>query len=88
LIAAAGILASQRIKDMESKRPGLADLLRNGSDPKDSPEGRRAGRDAVLNFFKALGSRDRDALAAVVTEDVVHEISGNFQDEITSSSSG
>jgi ketosteroid isomerase-like protein len=59
---------------MESKRPGLADLLRNGSDPKDSPEGRRAGRDAVLNFFKALGSRDRDALAAIVTEDVVHEI--------------
>lgn len=59
---------------MENKRPGLADLLRNSVDPNDSPEGRRAGRDAVLTFFKALASRDRAALAGIITHDVVHEI--------------
>jgi ketosteroid isomerase-like protein len=70
----ANILASKGIEGMENKRPGLADMLRNGSDPEDSPEGRRAGRDAVLTFFKALGSRDRAALTAAITEDVIHEI--------------
>jgi ketosteroid isomerase-like protein len=59
---------------MEEKRPGLASLLRSDDDPKDSTAGRRAGRDAVLNFFKALGSRDRIALAAALTEDAIHEI--------------
>lgn len=57
-----------------SEKRGLADLLRSDNDPVDSAAGRRAGRDAVLNFFKALGSRDRTALAAAVTEDVIHEI--------------
>jgi len=55
-------------------RKSLGALLREDDDPVDLATGRRAGRDAVLTFFKAVATKDRDAFAANVTDDVIHEI--------------
>jgi ketosteroid isomerase-like protein len=54
--------------------PGLGALLKSDEDPSDSPIGRRAAKDAILRFFKAVATRDAAAIADVITEDAVHEI--------------
>lgn len=59
---------------MGAEGKSLGSLLRADDDPPDSPAGRRAGKDAVLAFFKAVAMRDREAFAANLTEDAVHEI--------------
>jgi ketosteroid isomerase-like protein len=52
----------------------LGALLKSDDDPVDSPEGRRAAKDAIRRFFRAVAAKDAAALADSVTEDVVYEI--------------
>ena len=52
---------------------GLGDLLRSDDDPPDRPEARRAAKDAVRRFFRAIAMGDMDALSAVITDDMVYE---------------
>jgi ketosteroid isomerase-like protein len=52
----------------------LGALLKSDDDPFDSAAGRRAAKDAILRFFKAVGARDAVALAQSITEDAVYEI--------------
>lgn len=52
----------------------LGALLKSSEDPIDSPAGRRAAKDAILRFFKAVATRDAAALAESMTEDVTYEI--------------
>jgi ketosteroid isomerase-like protein len=52
----------------------LGALLKGNEDPVDSPAGRRAAKDAILRFFKAVAARDATALAQSITEDAVYEI--------------
>jgi ketosteroid isomerase-like protein len=52
----------------------LGTLLKSNDDPDDSPAGRRAAKDAILRFFKAIATRDAAALAECITEDAVYEI--------------
>jgi ketosteroid isomerase-like protein len=52
----------------------LGALLKSNEDPNDSPAGRRAAKDAILRFFKAVATRDAAALAESITEDAVYEI--------------
>lgn len=59
---------------MTDKPKSLGTLLREDDDPINSREGRRAGKDAVLTFFKSVASKDRSAFEANVTDDVIHEI--------------
>ena len=42
--------------------------------PSNSPEGRRAAKDAILAFFRAVATRDATALGKAITEDAVYEI--------------
>ncbi len=57
-----------------NKPPSLGALLKGNDDPTDSPEGRRAAKDAILAFFKAVATKDTAALANSLTEDAVYEI--------------
>jgi ketosteroid isomerase-like protein len=52
----------------------LGALLKSNDDPLDSPTGRRAAKDAILAFFKAIAAKDAAALARSITEDAVYEI--------------
>src|ERR1700761_1820437 len=51
----------------------LGALLRSDDDPVDAPRARRAAKDAILAFFKAVATKDTAALAASITEDAVYE---------------
>ena len=52
----------------------LGALLRSDDDTVDSPASRRAAKNAVLAFFRAVGARDAAALAQAITDDAVYEI--------------
>ena len=52
----------------------LGALLKSNDDPVDSPEGRRAAKDAILAFFKAVATKDTAALAKSITDDAVYEL--------------
>jgi ketosteroid isomerase-like protein len=52
----------------------LGALLKSDDDPIESAAGRRAAKDAILRFFKAVATRDASALAQSITEDAVYEI--------------
>lgn len=58
---------------MADKPVGLGALLRSDDDPGDDPAARRVAKDAVRNFFRAIGSGDLESLATAVTEDVIYE---------------
>jgi ketosteroid isomerase-like protein len=53
---------------------GLSALLRSDVDPVDSATGRKAAKDAIRRFFKAVASKDRAVLAASMTPTVIYEI--------------
>jgi ketosteroid isomerase-like protein len=53
---------------------GLGALLKSDEDPVDSPERRRAAKDAIRRFFKAVAAKDAAALAESITEDAIYEI--------------
>jgi ketosteroid isomerase-like protein len=53
---------------------GLSALLRSDVDPVDSATGRKAAKDAVLRFFKAIAAKDRAALTASITPTMIYEI--------------
>jgi ketosteroid isomerase-like protein len=57
-----------------TKSISLGALLKGNDDPIDSAAGRRAAKDAILRFFKAVAARDAAALAQSITEDAVYEI--------------
>ena len=57
-----------------SKAMGLSALLRADDDPADSKAGRRAAKDAILQYFRAVASRDQAALTSILAEDAVYEI--------------
>ncbi|WP_028219438.1 nuclear transport factor 2 family protein [Paraburkholderia oxyphila] len=59
---------------MKNGALGLGALLRSEDDPQDSAEGRRAGKDAVKTFLKAIASRDMAALSGAVADDVIYEM--------------
>lgn len=59
---------------MSESAKSLGTLLREDNDPADSPKGRRAGKDAVLTFFKSVATKNRAAFTANLTDDVIHEI--------------
>ncbi len=59
---------------METPAPSLGALLRSDVDPTDSPEGRRAAKDAIRRFLKAVATSDMAALAESVTNDVIYEL--------------
>jgi ketosteroid isomerase-like protein len=59
---------------MSKTATSLGALLKSNDDPIDSPEGRRAAKDAILAFFKAVATKDTKALAKSITEDAVYEI--------------
>jgi ketosteroid isomerase-like protein len=59
---------------MTAETPGLGALLRNDADPVDDPVARRAGKDAVKRFFKAVAAGDMTALGEAVTDDVVYQL--------------
>ena len=59
---------------MNKPAVSLGALLKSNEDPIDSPAGRRAAKDAILRFFKAVATRDAAALAESMTEDVTYEI--------------
>jgi ketosteroid isomerase-like protein len=48
--------------------------LKADDDPADSAAGRRAAKDAILRFFKAVAAKDATALAQSITGDAVYEI--------------
>jgi ketosteroid isomerase-like protein len=52
---------------------GLSALLKSDDDPADSSAGRRAAKDAVRSFFRAIAAKDRAALAESITPDVAYE---------------
>ena len=53
---------------------GLGDLLRSDDDPVDDPQGRARAKSAVKAFFRAIASRDMNALADAITDDVIYEM--------------
>jgi ketosteroid isomerase-like protein len=53
---------------------GLGALLKSDEDPVDSPEGRRAAKDAIRRFFRAVAAQDPAALADSITDDAIYEI--------------
>jgi ketosteroid isomerase-like protein len=57
-----------------SKPVSLGALLKADDDPADSAAGRRAAKDAILRFFKAVAAKDAAALAQSITDDAVYEI--------------
>lgn len=57
-----------------SKLVSLGALLKADDDPTDSASGRRAAKDAILRFFKAVAAKDATALAQSITDDAVYEI--------------
>ena len=57
-----------------SKAVSLGALLKADDDPADSAAGRRAAKDAILRFFKAVAAKDAAALAQSITDDAVYEI--------------
>jgi ketosteroid isomerase-like protein len=59
---------------MNRPAPGLGALLKSDDDPADSAEGRRAAKDAIRRFFKAVAAKDAGALAGSLTEDAIYEI--------------
>lgn len=59
---------------MNKQAVGLGALLKSNDDPVDSPAGRRAAKDAILAFFKAVAAKDAAALTRAITEDAVYEI--------------
>jgi ketosteroid isomerase-like protein len=59
---------------MNKPAVSLGALLKSNEDPIDSAAGRRAAKDAILRFFKAVAARDAAALAESMTEDVTYEI--------------
>jgi ketosteroid isomerase-like protein len=58
---------------MADQSVGLGSLLRSDDDPQDDPVARRAAKDAVRNFFKAIGTGNLESLATAVTDDVIYE---------------
>ena len=58
---------------MPEQQSGLGALLRSDADPQDNPAARRAAKDAVRTFFRAIGSGDLESIAAAVTEDIIYE---------------
>jgi hypothetical protein len=52
----------------------LGALLKGNDDPIDSAVGRRAAKDAILQFFKVVAARDTAALAQSIFEEAVYEI--------------
>ena len=52
---------------------GLSALLKSDEDPVDSAAGRRAAKDGIRRFFRAIAAKDRAALAESITADVVYE---------------
>ena len=59
---------------MAAESAGLGVLLRSDDDPIDRPEARRAAKDAIRRYFRAVAEQDMDALAAGMTDDVVYEL--------------
>jgi ketosteroid isomerase-like protein len=59
---------------MDKPTASLGALLKSNDDPLDSPEGRRAAKNAILAFFKAVAAKDAAALAGTITDDAVYEI--------------
>ena len=59
---------------MDKPAPSLGALLRSDADPPGSAEGRRAAKDAILRFFKAVAAGDMASLAESVTHDVIYEL--------------
>jgi uncharacterized protein len=59
---------------MSKPAVSLGALLKGNDDPVDSPAGRRAAKEAILNFFKAVAAKDATALARAITEDAIYEI--------------
>jgi len=59
---------------MNQPAVGLGALLKNDEDPLDSPVARRAAKDAIRGFFRAVAARDAKALADSITGDAVYEI--------------
>jgi ketosteroid isomerase-like protein len=59
---------------MNQPAVGLGALLKSDDDPVDSPQGRRAAKDAVRRFFRAVAAKDAAALAGSITEDAIYEI--------------
>lgn len=57
-----------------SSGKSLAELLRSEDGIADDPAARETARRAVLRFFKAIGTKDMDALAAAITDDIVYEM--------------
>jgi ketosteroid isomerase-like protein len=53
---------------------GLAALLKSDEDPVDSPERRRAAKDAIRRFFRAVAAKDAVALTESITKDAIYEI--------------
>jgi len=53
---------------------GLAALLKSDEDPLDAPAARRAAKDAIRRFFRAVAAKDAKALADSITGDAVYEI--------------
>lgn len=53
---------------------GLGALLKSDEDPVDSPEGRRAAKDAIRRFFRAVAAKDATGLADSLTKDAIYEI--------------
>jgi ketosteroid isomerase-like protein len=52
----------------------LSALLKSDVDPIDSPQGRRAAKDAIRRFFKAIAAKDRGGLIDSITAKVIYEI--------------
>ena len=59
---------------MDKPATSLGALLRSDMDPPDSVEGRRAAKNAILRFFKAVAAGDMASLAESVTNDVIYEL--------------
>jgi len=59
---------------MDRPAVSLGTLLKSNEDPIDSPAGRRAAKNAILRFFKAVATGDAVTLAQSITEDAVYEI--------------
>ncbi len=59
---------------MNKPAASLGALLKSNDDPLDSPEGRRAAKNAILAFFKAVAAKDAAALSGTITDDAVYEI--------------
>jgi ketosteroid isomerase-like protein len=53
---------------------GLGALLKGDEDPVDSPQGRRAAKDAIRRFFRAVAAKDAAALTESITEDAIYEM--------------